>query len=210
MRQQPQAELLDEDAGTPAEIARSLEELWWINRRLGGCSSWRKLLPRLPAAASVLDVGSGYGDMAQFVGAALGARVIMLDRMPSHLGRRGPRVSADALRLPFADGSFDLVTCNLFLHHFHGRQAQLLLDEMARVARRAVVINDLERGWVPWLAMKLLSPRFSRLVRYDGPVSVRQAYTAPELDRLAAARPHTVVRMFPWRLGLILWKNHAV
>ena len=209
MRQSPQPELLDEDAGTPAEIARSLEELWWINRRLGGDSSWRKLTPRLPPAATMLDVGSGHGDMAASVAARLGARLVMLDRMPSHMAASGTRVSGNALRLPFADGSFDLVTCNLFLHHFHGDTAQRLLDEMARVARRAVVINDLERGWVPWLVMKLLSPRFSRLVRYDGPVSVRQAYTAPELERLAGARPHTLIRMFPYRLGLILWCGDA-
>lgn len=209
MRQSPQPELLDEDAGTPAEIARSLDELWWINRRLGGDSSWRKLIPRLPPSATMLDVGSGRGDMAQSVAARVGARLIMLDRMPSHMASAGARVSGDALHMPFAEHSFDLVTCNLFLHHFHGDTAQRLLDEMVRVARRAVVINDLERGWAPWLVMKLLSPAFSRLVRYDGPVSVRQAYTAPELDRLAGARPHTVVRMFPYRLGLILWRERA-
>jgi ubiquinone/menaquinone biosynthesis C-methylase UbiE len=133
----------------------------------------------------------------------------MLDRMPSHMAPSGARVSGDALAMPFAAASFDLVTCNLFLHHFHGATAQRLLDEMTRIARRAVVINDLERGWVPWLVMKMLSPGFSRLVRYDGPVSVRQAYTAPELARLAGARPHTVVRLFPYRLGLILWCGHA-
>jgi len=240
MRLRPAHELLDEDEGTPAEIARSLEELWWINRHLGGLSTWRTLLrcwhheyarasrPLWSAASfTALDVGAGTGEMAAFIAGELRqlgapARAVALDRKPSHLAARADagqaaRVAADALRLPFADASFDLVTCNLFLHHFHDQPgdaaASRLLRELARVARRAVLVNDLQRGWIPFLAFQALSPRFSRITRHDGGRSVRQAYTRRELARLAcqAGFPQArALRLWPYRLGLVLWKPNAL
>src|SRR6185312_14154392 len=126
-------ELLDEDEGTPAEVARSLDELWWINQHLGGMSSWRRLWERYlayrveslpPEALTLLDVGAGTGQLAaahaEWLGAhGVRARVLALDRRLSHLRAGVTAVAADAYRLPFADGGVDLVTCNLFLHHFH-------------------------------------------------------------------------------------------
>lgn len=208
MRQQLAQELLDEDAGTPQEVTRSLAELGWINRHLGGLSSWRQLLRAAGATGStLLDVGAGRGEVAGFLAQQLRANAVQLDRRVTHLGASGWRVAGDALRLPFGDASFDLVTCNLFLHHFHGDAARCLLAEMRRVARRAVLINDLERAWIPYLFIRLLGLRFSRITRYDGPRSVRQAYTARELDQLAHAWPHQVLRLSHYRVGLILWCN---
>lgn len=220
-------ELLDEDQGSAAEIRRSLGELWWINQHLGGLSSWRRLLAAWraaepappPAAISLLDLGAGTGEMAAFIAAELrgcgyAVRPIALDRMPSHLSAvAGPAgLAADALRLPFPATAVDLVTCNLFLHHFHDSPgdpaATRLLREMARVARHAILINDLERAWIPYAAIRLLSLRFSRITRHDGPRSVAQAYTLPELHRLAAAAlpgwRGRAFRLWPYRLGLIL------
>lgn len=208
MRQQLAQELLDDDAGTPQEVNRSLAELWWINRHLGGLSSWRQLLHAAQIApATWLDVGSGRGELAALLAQMSGAQVVMLDRRTSHLGASGCRVAGDALQLPFTDASFDVVTCNLFLHHFHGDMARQLLAEMRRVARRAVLINDLERAWIPYWFIRLLAARFSRITRYDGPRSVRQAYTAAELDQLAQPWPHKVLRLSHYRVGLILWCN---
>ena len=229
MRLRPAHELLDEDEGSPAEIRRSLRELWWINRRLGGLSSWRSLLaawqaaaPAAPPALTLLDVGAGSGELAAWIAAELGrgggaVRAVALDRRASHLAAAaGPlRLAGDALRLPFADATVDLVACNLFLHHFHDAPgdaaATRLLREMARVARGAVLINDLDRAWIPYAFIRLLGVRFSRITRHDGPRSVAQAYTAPELRRLAAAALPAwrceVRRIWPYRLGLILWRG---
>jgi SAM-dependent methyltransferase len=221
-------ELLDEDHGSPAEIRRSLGDLWWINQHLGGLSSWHRLLGlwqagsvAAPSAISLLDLGAGTGEMAAAIaaelrGRGLAVRVFALDRRLAHL--RGAATSApegvvaDALQLPFAEASIDLVACNLFLHHFHDTPgdplATRLLREMARVARRAVLINDLERAWVPYAAIRLLSWRFSRITRHDGPRSVAQAYTPAEMRVLCqAALPAwrcQVSRLWPYRLGLVL------
>jgi SAM-dependent methyltransferase len=51
-----------------------------------------------------------------------------------------PDVVAPAEELPFADGSFDVVTCRIAAHHF--QDIRKAVAEMARVAQRLVVIED--------------------------------------------------------------------
>jgi SAM-dependent methyltransferase len=51
-----------------------------------------------------------------------------------------PDVVAPAERLPFEDGSFDLVVTRLGAHHFADVRAAV--REMARVARRTVIVVD--------------------------------------------------------------------
>jgi SAM-dependent methyltransferase len=51
-----------------------------------------------------------------------------------------PDVVAPAERLPFEDASFDLVGSRLAAHHFADVRAAM--REMARVARRAVIVVD--------------------------------------------------------------------
>jgi ribosome-associated toxin RatA of RatAB toxin-antitoxin module len=49
--------------------------------------------------------------------------------------RVGITIRADALELPFADKSFDLVTCSQTLHHFDDADAVRVIRELDRVAR---------------------------------------------------------------------------
>lgn len=226
MRQRLAPELLDEDRGSAAEIAGSLDDLWWIQRRLGGLSSLRRLLrawlaaypPATGGRLRILDVGAGAGQTSAYARDWLAARgaaaeMFVLDRSQRHLlhgdpARRGLRaVAGDALAMPFPDRSFDLVTCSLFLHHFHGSTAAALLREMKRLARGAVVIHDLERSALALLAFRLVSPLVTnRITQHDGAVSIRQAYTAPELAALARRagwEQARVRRLWPFRLGLI-------
>src|SRR5439155_16742204 len=96
-------------------------------------------------------------------------------------------VRGDALALPFRSQSFDVALCSLALHHFGEADAVQLLSEMKRVARAAVVVTDLRRSWVAWASIWLLTRLVwrNRIVRHDGPVSVRRAYTPAELTALA-------------------------
>ena len=221
------AELLDDDLGTPKEVQQSLDDLWRINRWLGGVHSNLHLLESVfertgADCLRVLDVGAGDARLAKSLRQALSrqqqnAEFVALDRRQSHLRNRRsdaealPRVAADVFELPFAVNSFDVVLCNLFFHHFSGERAQLLLQRLASVASRAVIINDLERGVLAYLFIRAAYPfAQSRITRHDGPASVRQAYTSAELASLVAAAgfsDFTVERLAPFRLGLTLWKS---
>jgi ubiquinone/menaquinone biosynthesis C-methylase UbiE len=160
---------------------------------------------------SFLDVGAGSGDLGTAVAQRFpAARVVLCDLKPGHLRRAAlRRVAASAERLPFPDGSFDFVAASLMLHHFRDADAVNLLRVFGRVARRAVLINDLERHWFPALFIRLAAPIFARsyLTRHDAPASVRQAFRPQELREFAhAAGFHDVAvrRHRPWfRLSLV-------
>src|SRR5258708_7333071 len=108
MRRVSVPELLDSDEGTPQEIADSLQDLRRINRFLGGYPTTRKLLQRVAARNNLANVS--YLDVGGASGADLPAEVTVLDCAASHLVNGDlRRVCGDAFRLPFADGSFDVV-----------------------------------------------------------------------------------------------------
>jgi hypothetical protein len=74
------------------------------------------------------------------------------------------------------------------LHHFSEEDAVRLLREMGRVTRQALIVNDLRRSPTALVLIWLIT-RFvrSRMTRYDGPLSVRRAFTLEEMRRLAHA-----------------------
>ena len=166
---------------------------------------------------TVLDVGSGSGDIPLDAGLRLtglpgGSAVLALDRDPTAvaLARRSGLnvVRGDALRLPFADASVDLVTAVKFAHHFQGRALSRLVAEMARVARRRVLVLDIRRHWFAYWGFVAWSRVFTRnrLVRYDGPLSVLRGFTANELADLGDALPgfHWTVRRYAgFQLALV-------
>jgi hypothetical protein len=58
---------------------------------------------------------------------------------------------------------------------------------MRRVARHAVIVNDLVRGWLGYVGAWTMTRVLTRnpLTRHDGPLSVRRAYTRAEMAELA-------------------------
>ncbi len=227
MRRVTTTELLDDDRGTPQEISRSLDDLWRINRWLGGVRSNLRLLENYfvrtgAKTARILDVGAGDSRLAtrlqdEFRRRGIDAHFVALDRKLSHLrnghgpSREVPAIAADVFHLPFAEDSFDVVMCNLFFHHFSGETAVRLLQALANAASGAVIINDLERSVLPYAFIRVAYPfARSRITRNDGPASVRQAYRPREFRQLAELggfQRVDVVRLIPFRLGMTLWKN---
>lgn len=223
----PSQEWLDDDLGTPEEIRQSFDDLWRINRWLGGVSGCLHLLDRYFARsgsrhARILDVGAGDSRLAahlqsQLARSSRSAQFVALDRRLSHLrsGNHAPgkpsRIVADVFQLPFTAESFDVVICNLFLHHFSEDEAVRLLRRLGGIASRAVLINDLERNLLSYIFIRLAWPfARSRVTRHDAAASVRQAYTKEELAALAARAGFTdfeVERLPAYRLGLVLWKT---
>jgi ubiquinone/menaquinone biosynthesis C-methylase UbiE len=102
---------------------------------------------------------------------------------------------ADGRSLPYEDGAFDVAHTSLVLHHLEPADAVACLEELARVARVGVVVNDLVRSRLTltgaWLASRIFT--MNRYSRHDAPLSARRAYSRPELrDLLAAARLRVV------------------
>jgi SAM-dependent methyltransferase len=219
MKRQPSIELLDSDAGTRQEVARSLRDLEMCNRWFGGVRTTTKLVSHAVGQAprktfSVLEVAAGTGFVPQAVKQRLSPQldldITLLDRAHTHLNGSRRAVAGDACSLPFADGSFDLVCCNLFVHHLAPDEVPRFGREALRVCRVALVINDLVRHPLHLALTYAGFPLYrSRITRNDAPASVRQAYQASEMRELLqplTPRPLQVSRHYLYRMGIIAWK----
>lgn len=202
-------ELLDGPLDDPAALRGNLRDLERVNRWLGGAGLSARAIDALAGdrePLTVLDVGTGAADipvalLARAAGAGRRLRVTGIDNRPEVLVAavaRQPRLGmtpqlelhvGDGRALPFPDRSFDIAHASLLLHHLEPTAAVALLREMSRVARRGIVVNDLRRSRVAWLAAWLLShvATRNRYTRHDAPLSVRRAYTVAELTSLIAA-----------------------
>ena len=224
MRRVVAPELLDEDRGTAREVALSLAELRIVNRFSGGASTTTALLRRAcacktPGETSVLDIGSGSGDTILRAAGTLARegidiRATLLDRQATHLPPvTGPHLAgtvvADALSLPFPDATFDFVTCSLFMHHLDPDQVAIFIRESLRVARHAVVINDLSRSRKLLALISIVLPIFSHMTRHDGIVSAKRAYTPDEVAEMLKALGATfeISSHYLCRMGVIVWKQ---
>jgi len=126
---------------------------------LGQTRLWRRAVARAVDARPgerVLDLAAGTGTSAVPFATA-GAHVVACDfslgmlRVGRRMHPRLPFVAGDALRLPFADGAFDVVTMSFGLRNVADPDAAL--QEMARVTRaggRLVVCEFSHPTWRPF------------------------------------------------------------
>jgi SAM-dependent methyltransferase len=94
-------------------------------------------------------------------------------------------VRGDALRLPFADGAVDYAISSTFLHHLDDDQSVAVLRELARVARRGIIVADLLRTRRAYFWISLFTLTAGPMVRHDARLSVAQAFNLREARELA-------------------------
>jgi SAM-dependent methyltransferase len=207
-------EILDDPTVDPSIRERSITDVTRSNRWLGGLRAAMteiRDVVRRSGCATVLDVGTGLGDIPAEVMREMPSGVVTIgvDEARSLLVAARHRmthgVCADALALPFRDRSMDVVMCSQVLHHFEFEDAKRLIREMNRVARVAVIISDLRRSWIAaagfWLVSFPLG--FHPVTRHDGVVSVLRGFTSTELHtvvRSATGSTPIVNRRLGWRL----------
>lgn len=213
MKRRQRPELMDGRSPNAGRLAESLSDLAWYNHYLGGTATIIHQLGRLcPDSAGdplrLLDVGAGGADIlgsvarwlerqgqpvAEAVALELGFETVRL--AAAHLSRANGDppiglVQGDARALPFPDRRFDVTISSTFLHHLTPEDAVIALREMARVSRLGLVVSDLRRGVLGYMAAQALAHTVWRrhaYSRHDGPVSMRAAYTPDEARELARA-----------------------
>jgi ubiquinone/menaquinone biosynthesis C-methylase UbiE len=124
---------------------RSLDQRWvnWREQRIMA----QFLTENRLAGGSLLDIPCGYGRFAPLC-ARLGMTTVGVDvrldmvRLAAENHAGGRWVRASIFALPFADDSFDGVLCiRLFHHRYSVAERQQMLRELARVARRCVLLS---------------------------------------------------------------------
>jgi ubiquinone/menaquinone biosynthesis C-methylase UbiE len=145
----PETSYLMEDRREAARLADKVDTADWVEQHLG--FEYR-------AGARALDVGSGPGHIAcELARRHPGIQVVALDVSDERLswlsdGAAPVNVSAcqgEAHRLPFHDGTFDVVYCRLVLQYLQA--PHVAVREMHRVLRPGgrVVLYDLD-GQLVW------------------------------------------------------------
>lgn len=196
-----QLERLDTGDYTPDEYAKWHREMKLIHRAFGEMRALRRSLmvdvhATDGAEMSILDVGAGSGELLRAVHRWLGGRRSFL--VGAELNAKAARaiyrgsersdinaLQCDALRLPFADDSFDYVFCSLFMHHLTDDKAVTLIREMSRVASRRIFVIDLHRNPVAYYFYRVASRvMLQRFTREDGALSILRSFTPVELRKL--------------------------
>ena len=218
-------ERLDLPDADPAVVAESLDDLARINRLFGGARLTLRALDRLLGRRGIgqvtlLDAGCGGGDIAAAMARwarrrGFVPRVVAVDASPAIAAIAFDRVGADVelhvgdvRALELEDGSVDVATCSLLVHHLEPPDALLALRELGRVARRGVVVNDLVRTRTGLLGAHLVARLLTRnpITRHDAVVSVRRAYTREELldlVREAGLRPLEARGWLGYRVAIV-------
>jgi 2-polyprenyl-3-methyl-5-hydroxy-6-metoxy-1,4-benzoquinol methylase len=106
---------------------------------------------------------------------------------------------------------YDVIMCSLFTHHMDAEEVILLLKKMSGAARQAIFVNDLLRSPVNLFFVTVATRLFSNsaVVQFDGPASVRAAYTLQEMHDMARSAGLTDFKLsehFPCRL-LLEWNR---
>jgi 2-polyprenyl-3-methyl-5-hydroxy-6-metoxy-1,4-benzoquinol methylase len=206
-RRSSASEIMDTEPLSAPVVDRTLGFFELTNRRFGGAGIVLRTLERWragwPAGAALrlLDVGTGAADIprallawAHSVGVDMS--ITAIDSAPDVAaaarerarGVRGLSIELASLADVAASGRrFDYVTASLFLHHVTPDRTVEALASLDRLATRGVVISDLRRSWFALAGVGLLAyAAGNAVVRHDGPLSVRRAFTVEELRGLAS------------------------
>jgi 2-polyprenyl-3-methyl-5-hydroxy-6-metoxy-1,4-benzoquinol methylase len=230
MRRLLTAEKMDDPGLDATAHGRALAGLGRINRFSHAAGSllrplidfaqWRRL-----TSIRLLDVACGGGDVPIALKALAADRGLHIDltlcdrslaaldyarKQAERAGLSVQTTQGDVVdRLP--EGILDVVTNSLFLHHLTEADVVAALANMHATAGRLLLISDLRRSRLGWIAAqvgcRLLSG--SAIVHYDGPVSVRAAWTTDELAdmaRGAGLADAQITRQRPWRM-MLQWER---
>ncbi len=221
-------ELLDAtDAVAPQTLAHNLRDIRRVNRFAGGTAVVLRHLPTLlteiprGGTVRVLDLATGSGDIPlalvrwgrrhgydlRVLATDLSDEVLQVARRETAGEPRIVLEACDARALPYGDDTFDVAICSLALHHFGRDDAVQVLREMARVAVRGIIVNDLTRSYFGYAGAWLLgvATTTNPLTRNDAPLSVLRAWTPDELRTMATEAElwdiHLTTHAF-WRMAL--------
>jgi 2-polyprenyl-3-methyl-5-hydroxy-6-metoxy-1,4-benzoquinol methylase len=192
------------ETATP-ELEADLANLESLNQRFG---AHRLVLDYLdPVLARrqplrVLDLGTGGADIPRAL--VLRAREVGCPILVTAVDRQQPTleiaekfstgfpeirfVRADFL--DFAEGTlYDVVLCNLVLHHLDETDAIRLLRRCRELTRGVTLVTDLRRSRLAQAGIFAVTELIYRdpMTRHDARLSAERAFSFPELHKLAIA-----------------------
>jgi 2-polyprenyl-3-methyl-5-hydroxy-6-metoxy-1,4-benzoquinol methylase len=150
---------------------------------------------------SICEIGSGGGDNLIVLSRycrkrGIGVQLTGIDINPHCIAvargkitdRDTRLIASDYRSVSFGEEKPDIIFSSLFCHHFTDDQLVAMLGWMQSNAGSGFFINDLQRNFFAWHAIRLLTRWFSRswLVKNDAPLSVLRGFTGDEWKQIVA------------------------
>lgn len=178
------------------EYFECLKQLDRIGTYLGSNKAMLKIFKQLPYTInSILDVGCGGGLFTlQLAKAFNRAKVIGIDINPDAINYARNQKKIYQSNLPLnnlyfelrenpelnePEKSFDIITASLICHHLSDIQIINFLQKAKLIAKREIIINDLDRHWLSYAGCFFIMPLFfpNRLVKNDSLLSIKKSFT---------------------------------
>ena len=183
----------------PLKLERTYQQFGLVNRLFSG---WRRLyvqelrpLLSQKTITTVLDIGSGGGDLARLLDRWSRNDKLLLEITGTDPDARAygfaasrphhPTVSfvqADSGDLVRLGRRFDVVISNHVIHHLQPADVTRFLADSQALAGQLCLHNDLRRSMAAYGLFALAALPFrGSFIRSDGLVSIRRSYTPAEL-----------------------------
>ena len=198
-----QKELLDSDSVPFEDIKQNMKELDFINTYLGGhrvtlngvrsfiCKSTNEQMkPQI-----ICEIGCGGGDNLRVIKKyceknKISVHLIGIDINPHCISYAQSReenagiefITSDYNKVVFNEKPA-VIFSSLFCHHFTNEELIQQFNWMKEHAQLGFFINDLQRHWLAYASIKLLTGLFSKsyLVKNDAPLSVLRGFSKKDL-----------------------------
>jgi 2-polyprenyl-3-methyl-5-hydroxy-6-metoxy-1,4-benzoquinol methylase len=189
-----QKELLDGEGIPFPDIAQTMRELNTINTLLGGHAitlKGFKQLAKKKTVITVCEIGCGGGDnlvaivkyckekqiKIHCIGIDYNNECISFAKQNETLKEFTDFICSDYSKVNFISKP-DIIFSSLFCHHFTDEELIFQLQWMKENARIGFFINDLQRHWLAYYLIKILTNLFSKsyLVKNDACLSVARGF----------------------------------
>lgn len=219
-------ELLDEDNIPFEAIQQNMQEINIINAWLGGhtitLNGFRKLLGN-KNKIHICEIGCGDGNNlyqlykwckkndVQFSCTGIDIKAECIEAAKKDYAiENAVWLIQDYKTVKFASKP-DIIFSSLFCHHFDDRGLVVQLQFMQHNSVLGFFINDLQRNWVAYYSIKIITRFFSSsyLVRNDAPLSVARGFHKKEWAAIfnkAGIRNYTIKWKWAFRY-LIIFKH---
>lgn len=213
MKREYKDEIMDDFSIGGERIEKALKELKIINTYLGGNSTTNAGLKIVrkhsgnKSTLTILDAGAGASDVLNSVSKKISKlKITSLDANKSVCNfakANNPKtnvICGSTESLPLKENSFDVIHASLFFHHFDEQSILSTLQKFSRVAKEAIIINDLQRSIWALIGIKTLTKLFSGsdMVKNDAPLSVKKGFKKNELVKIIDQLNYTYVIKWKW------------
>lgn len=200
-----QKELLDRDDIPFEDIKRNMQELDFINRKLGGHDITLDGIVTLiknqmlfNSRLTVVEIGCGGGDNLRAIRnwaerIRLPLKLNGIDINPHCIAyakdlrrNRGINFIESDYKQVYFEQKPDIIFSSLFCHHFTEEELIFMLKWMYENSQVGFFINDLHRHPMAYYSIKVLTKIFSKsyLVKHDAPLSVKRGFKRKEWNEL--------------------------